>query len=128
MTTKSINKTKERDYSLDFLRGLAVIFMVITHVFALFYKGPNPIMDWFIWWGATVCFTTFLFIFSVLYGLKLSKGGLDVKKELKRFGVILAGYYLIGFWVSLFWGEQTPLEVLLFIKQPEFVEFIIAFL
>ncbi|MCA9397283.1 DUF1624 domain-containing protein [candidate division WWE3 bacterium] len=116
-----------RDYSLDFLRGLAVIFMIITHVIAIFYTGNNNIIDWFEWWGATICFTTFLFVFSVLYGLKLSKDTIDTTKQVKRFVTILISYYAIALWVSLFYKDYSITNILLFVEQPEFTEFIITF-
>lgn len=126
-----------RDRSLDFLRGTAIFFMISTHAIGVFYNGNNPIIEWISWWGGTVCFTIFLFVFAAVYGLKLHKGTLDTKHELKRALLILGAYYFIALWVYVFgvWKfgpvDQSFWRDIRSIFQLEkliyFTEFVIAF-
>jgi hypothetical protein len=76
--------------------------MIVTHVFSLFYSGNSFFWEWWIWWGATVCFTIFLFVFASLYGKKISSNSLQPVKEILRMGWLLLSYFLIGLYVQLF--------------------------
>lgn len=121
-----------RDYSLDFLRGSAVFFMVITHVGGLFYFDKGTILDGLIWWGATVCFTIFLFVSAAVTGLLAKKDRLDSKKLLSRALYFLVMYFVVGIFIVFIekWGDNSIgdlLDVLLFVEIPEFVEFLLAF-
>lgn len=125
-----------RDRSLDFLRGTAIFFMIITHAIGVFYNGDNSVIQWISWWGGTVCFTIFLFVFAAVYGLKLHKGSLNTRHELRRAGITLIAYYTIAFWVYVFgvwkFGSMTNvvsdvLAILRLEKLMYFTEFIVAF-
>jgi peptidoglycan/LPS O-acetylase OafA/YrhL len=123
---------KRRDYSLDFLRGSAVLFMVITHVGGLFYFDKGTILDGMIWWGATVCFTIFLFVSAAVTGLLARKDKLSSNKLLSRAIYFLLMYFIVGIFIVIIegWGDvsiNNVLEVLLFVEIPEFVEFLLAF-
>jgi len=111
--------------------------MIITHAIGVFYNGNNAVIEWISWWGGTVCFTIFLFVFAAVYGLKLHKGELDVRHELKRAFVTLIAYYAIALWVfvfgewkfgpvdSSFWSDIFA--ILRLEKLMYFTEFILAF-
>ena len=125
----------KRDTSLDFLRGNAIFFMILTHVIVLHYQGDNPTIQFFSWWGGTVCFTIFLFVFSAVIGLKLAAGKFNVWRELLRSLILLIGYYVVAIWVYFFNEghvdsatiSRIP-DILTLRLQPEYVEFIIAFM
>lgn len=72
---------RTRDRSLDFLRGLAVFLMILTHVNAVFYNKTGTLLDGVTWLGATVCFTMFLFVSGVIMGMSLDGG--DAQKNQK---------------------------------------------
>ncbi|HLD96614.1 MAG TPA: heparan-alpha-glucosaminide N-acetyltransferase domain-containing protein [Patescibacteria group bacterium] len=81
-----------RDLSIDFLKGTAVLFMIVTHVNAFFYDGRLPWLNFWTWWGATICFISFVFAYGLGYGTRLARGPLDRKSTLKRLFTLLTGY------------------------------------
>ncbi|MCA9390506.1 DUF1624 domain-containing protein [candidate division WWE3 bacterium] len=95
-----------RDLSIDILRGFAVLFMIVTHSIVLFYSGTARLLDFWVWWGATICYSSFLFAFSAVYGMKLSNGNIDPLKHLKRATILFIGYYLLAMWAYA-WLEKT---------------------
>ncbi|NTV31491.1 acyltransferase [candidate division WWE3 bacterium] len=124
-----------RQPALDFLRGCAIFFMICTHVIVLHYQGTNPIIHFFSWWGGTVCFTIFLFVFSAVYGMKIAQQKVNLRKEIKRLLLMLVGYYLIAAWVHIFKAGnihpetiQRINQIIRFELQPEYTEFIVAFM
>lgn len=121
----TINK---RDYSIDFVRGIAIILMIFTHVNGLMYLNPVAPLDWITFAGATVCFSLFLFCFSYIYGIKAEKG-YKYLKEIKRLFIILFVYYFLGFFAFFFLNGEFAniLKILSFQIFPEFTEFLIAF-
>lgn len=127
----SSSKKKRIEY-LDFIRGLAVVFMIITHVSAIFWDGGEGFVETLTWWGAAVCFTTFLFVSSVIYGIKLSAGSLKFNKELRRSLGILGGYYLVAVILGLISKEVVLsvsglIDVAVFKVVPVYTEFILPF-
>lgn len=125
-------KTK-RDPSLDLVRGVAVSLMILTHVSGLFYGGSTGIIDFFTWWGATVCFTMFLFVSASTVGIKIQLGKVDKKRILKRFFSLMLIYYTTAYVLSIIrFGDNgslsTLINVLLFREIPEFTEFMLAFI
>ncbi|MBN2100380.1 acyltransferase family protein [Candidatus Dojkabacteria bacterium] len=125
-------KKKERDYSLDFLRGMAVVFMVLTHVNAVLYKGYSTLFSTITWWGATICYTTFLFVFGAVYGIKIQKEKMDRIRMLKRATIFLIIYFASAFSVILVkYGIGGLLEnigdILFLSNIPEFTEFLLPF-
>ncbi|MCA9392307.1 hypothetical protein KC614_03835 [candidate division WWE3 bacterium] len=123
-----------RDETLDFLRGSAVLFMIVCHAFVLLYSGKLLVMDLLVFWGATVCFTIFLFVFSVIYARKINNGRLQLSKELRRVLTFIVGYFIVAFWV-VFWsfpdvikdGAYWVFRVLSLYYMPAFTEFVITF-
>ena len=124
--TKAI--ISQRDHSIDFARGIAIILMVFTHVNGLMYLEPKAPLDWITFAGATVCFSLFLFCFSYAYGLKAEKG-YHYFKEIKRILLILLVYFILGFIAYFFLhGEIVNIvKLITFQVFPEFTEFLIAF-
>lgn len=133
MSNKNIARNlSSRDQALDFLRGNAIIFMVLTHVIVLFYQGLSPTLSLLSWWGGTVCFTIFLFVFSSVIGLKLSKKIINTSKELNRSIKLLLGFYIVAICVHLFINNSGNLndlsDILIYKNLLEFTEFILAFI
>jgi peptidoglycan/LPS O-acetylase OafA/YrhL len=141
---KSIKDSKTanfgRDYSLDFLRGLAVFFMIVTHVNTVFFAAGEGVLDVFTWWGATVCFTTFLFVSGAVSGILLKKGKLRAKRLMSRGVKLLGIYYLVALLGILITGGnhdlvsvggksfwEIMLGILILDQIPLFIEFILAF-
>jgi hypothetical protein len=122
---------RNRDLTIDFLRGTAVLLMIITHVNGLFDGSHIFILDRFTFTGATVCFTTFLFCSSVIYGLKLSKGSISKDSLLRRVGKILLVYYILAFFITIITtGIPTFRQIFslfIFEELPVFIEFLLAF-
>ena len=125
----------KRDNRLDFIRGSAVVFMIICHALVFLYEGPSPVIEFFIYWGATVCFTMFLLVFGVLYGMKYAKGSFDSVKELRRALTFFIGYLGMGAWVY-FWqqtniGKSIQISELIDLvstkMMSEYTEFVFAF-
>ena len=121
-----------RDLSIDFLKGTAVIFMILTHVNAFFYSGRLPGLNFWTWWGATICFVTFVFAYGLGYGTRLTQGPLDRKNTLKRLFTLLAGYFAVAAPVYLIWFGNPPtlaglVKVFLIQEIPAFTEFMLAF-
>jgi hypothetical protein len=120
-----------RDKSIDFLRGTAILFMTITHVNALYYQGSNEIMHFFTTIGATICFSIFLFCSSYIIGLKI-KAGKEISKRkvlVKSFKTYLV-YILISLLVLITYYKQFSVknlfEIIFIINPPEFAEFLIS--
>lgn len=131
--SNKVGQSKKIRYPmLDFLRGIAVFFMICTHANGTFWDGSNLIMDFLTWWGAVVCFTMFLFLFGAIYGIKSDTGKLDRRKMLRRGLYFLGSYYVLAF-ILVFLREgfsellKEVLDILIFIKIPEFVEFVLPF-
>ncbi len=122
--------TPHRDHSLDFLRGMAVILMIVTHVNGFFYEESGTVLDFFTWLGATVCFSTFLFVNGSVSGMTIKKGTMSWKRALNRSLQLLGLYYFIAL-VMAFFNESILLtagnlfQILTFRIVPEFTEFII---
>lgn len=121
-----------RDHSLDFLRGSAVLFMVIAHVNAVFYDKPGTILDTGTWWGATVCFTIFLFVSASVTGIQIKLDKFLPQKVLKRSFSLLIVYFATAFVLTLLNTDtdltlRTAIDILTFKNVPEFTEFLIPF-
>jgi hypothetical protein len=91
---------KNRAFELDFLRGTGVFFMIITHVNSVFFKGNWSILEFFTWWGATVCFTIFLFVSGAISSILIFKNKIKLKKALKRSVKIMLIYYLLSLLIN----------------------------
>ena len=85
---RSKKNSSKREDSLDILRGLAVIFMVLAHTIAFLHTKSNSILNFFQEFGDTVCFTTFLFVSytekNVAFSFKASRKGNKRTKHKKH--------------------------------------------
>jgi len=120
-----------RDQSIDFLRGTAILFMTITHVNALYYQGENEIMHFFTTIGATICFSIFLFCTSYIIGLKIKKGEeISKRKILDKSLKTYLVYILISVLVLITYYKQFSIKdlfsIIFIINPPEFAEFLIS--
>lgn len=133
MASKSF--AKNRDISIDLLRGSVVLLMIITHTNALFYATDNVgWLGFFTWLGATVCFTAFLFCSGAVYGMKFSDKSYKFTFERlwQRVIYIMSGYYVSAFAVVILSQQSIPsfnevMRVIFLIDVPIFTEFIVAF-
>jgi hypothetical protein len=125
-------QTHHRDHSLDFLRGSAVFLMIVTHVNAFFYGETGTWLDAVTWWGATVCFTVFLFVSGAISGMTIKKGTMTRFRAFMRGFSLLGVYYILAFLMAFF-NENfsstigTTINILTFRIIPEFTEFLLPF-
>lgn len=117
----------KRERVLDFLRGIAIPSMILTHVISLIYSGDNQVLDYALMWGVNISYPVFLFAFAFIYGRKLEAGKFNWQKELKRALAILGIYLLLAFYVNLFLNTTDYLDLLLIKDLPEYVDFLPAF-
>lgn len=123
----------KRDLSLDFLKGSAVLFMILTHVNAFFYNGTSSWMNFWTWWGASMAFVTFVFAYGVGYRKHIEKKSLDRPQILRRLGLLAIGYFLTAIWVDWIWFDKPAeladlFQVLTLQEIPAYTEFMLAFL
>lgn len=91
-------KKKKRDFSLDMLRGLAILTMVFSHSIYFFHNDSNKVLLLLREAANTITFTTFLFVSaSVLYISYLKKSEGKRLKLLKKAFTLLCVYYLLAF-------------------------------
>jgi peptidoglycan/LPS O-acetylase OafA/YrhL len=131
--TKVKDGKHNRDHSLDVLRGMAVLFMVIAHVNAVFYRQPGTILDTFTWWGVTICFSVFLFVSASVFGLKAAKKKMSVERTLFRSATLLLVYYAMAAFLTAIdtstgLSVGTLADIVIFKHIPEYTEFLIPFI
>ncbi|MFC1780555.1 acyltransferase family protein [Patescibacteria group bacterium] len=138
MKTKIKNK---REVSLDMLRGIAVLLMVLAHTIAFVYTGENSFLNSVKKFGDTVCFTIFLLVSgasSYLAYIRVANTKWKQKKKvlIRRLVKLLLGYYLVAlisslsdfsFPISSDWLENM-FQILFFIKVPGYTEFLLPFI
>jgi peptidoglycan/LPS O-acetylase OafA/YrhL len=143
MTTAGLpnNKNRNREPSLDFIRGIAVILMILAHAIYIFYKGSDPILNLLVRTGNTIVFTLFLFTSAAATYIAFAKDAIPVtqnirQKILSRTSVLLGGYYIIAI-ISSFTSAksgstngiiQILADVFLLRNVPSFAEFLIPFI
>lgn len=128
----SIKLHTTRNKSVDFLRGTAIILMLVTHINSFFLDNNDSILDYVTWAGATLCFTIFLFCFGFGYGHKMTyEKKLDRSKNLKRSLILLLSYYVTAITAQFLLTNSISLRDILsifsFTLQPPFTEFMIPF-
>lgn len=121
-------KKNKRVLKVDFLRGLAILSMILTHVVALLYKGDSAFMGGAILWGVDISYFTFLFLFAYIYGMKISKNSVNNTKEVKRAISIYVVYLLLAFWIWIFIPSRIDwMGAITFRILPEFIDFLPSF-
>lgn len=128
-----------REYSIDILRGIAVLLMISAHVLFFFHNGQSSILNFTQKIGDTFAFIVFLFISGVvsfiLFELKKDKKAELKSKILKRIIILVFGYYITAIisnfkqydFTSDAWIFQV-LEIIIFKNVPGFTEFMIPFI
>ncbi len=132
-----------RDISLDFVKGILAILMVLSHV-GTALRGDNPINPWL---GPVLSFIDIITFTSLFFlsgaGLYLATLRHDISEEefalvkpklFKKALKILAGYYflaIISDFSNIFASAGSVLsgllQILLFYKIPEYTEYLLAF-
>ncbi len=128
---KSASKSKRIAY-IDFLRGLAIFLMLVTHINGFFLFNNEKPLDYITYFGATVCFVIFLFCFGFGYGIKLGKDkSVSFKKHIKRSAILLSVYYFSAFVMELFLSNgldwASIQRILILAHQPEYTQFLLTF-
>jgi len=106
--------------------------MILTHVLAFFYDRSYAWLTFFIGWGATICYVTFVFAYGIGYGKRLLKGLLNPGETIRRLAVLLLGYYFIASWVYSIWADRILnldefFKIVFFIELPAYTEFLPTF-
>lgn len=128
-----------REHSLDIMRGIAVIVMIIAHCIAFFKSGTNEALESIMKFGDAIAFVVFLTVFSgvffIYYRHKRSDWGRTKPKMLKRIIQLILAYYLCAF-VSYLghynfsdntWIKEV-ISILGFTLTPGYTEFIVSFI
>lgn len=130
-------KQNQRELTVDILRGITVLLMILAHTIGFIHNGANPILIFLNRFGDTICFTAFLFLsgISVYLGFLSKKNEPDLKiKVFRKTFSLLIGYYLISF--ITFYKDFIPLtlsvpthvyKIIFFINVPSYAEFLITF-
>ncbi len=137
---KVLKKEKIDIRSLDWLRSIAILLMVFTHVTSIFYSFKNDnFIEYISLAGGTLCFTLFLFVsggstYISTDGFEKVKGSKIVRKSLN----ILLVYYLtatISLWafnlgfpgeISIEWVREF-VRLFFFQKIPPYTEYLLPF-
>jgi hypothetical protein len=129
--SSEIETTKNRDYSIDILKGFATISMVLAHVIA--FAGQTTIIQVAIQYLINL-FAFPLFIFSFGYTTQMSYFGETIryKAALLTAARLVLAYYISALTYFLFIEAdasniQGLWDILTFNTVPLFSEFIVAF-
>jgi len=133
--------SKNRDNSLDILRGIAVVAMILAHTIAFFHTQESEFMNILKYFGDTITFTTFLLVSgAVLYFAYISIDNKAWKQKrsivFERIAKLLIGYYVVAIISTLRDFPFPPnsewifhlLKIFLFVKVPGYTEFLIPFI
>lgn len=138
---KTRKAIKDRDTSLDLVRGIAVLLMLFAHSVVFFNFNQNPLLRIVGQFGDMVVFSTFLFVSgAVSYVAYLSVSDTTWKQKRSRllmraFRMLLV-YYLIGIIGSFKYWQGQPItslprilmEILTFTQVPSYSEFLVPFI
>lgn len=137
---KKEDAPSQRELTLDILRGVAVILMIVAHAVVFFHDRSNSFLNFLTSSGDTLAFTTFLFVSGAVGYLTVSNKKKAVfeqrEKQLRRVFNFLFGYYLLAF-VITFPSIDKSLsphlirdiyEIIFFVNVPIYTEFMIPFI
>ena len=122
---------KQRDKSIDFMRSLLVVFMIMAHVVQFFYLGKFA--DLFSDYVDLTTFSGFMFAFGfVSYKAYISRNSTELFKRLShRFLLTLFAFYLSGIAYTLLvandFSFKSIIKILLLQKIPAYSEFLVSF-
>lgn len=98
--TSRANKKRRRDLSLDLLKAIAIVLMILAHSVAFFYNGDEAWMKSLQRVGDTICFTIFLFASGVssYFAYFYKKKPMQEKRKslLRRIWILIFGYYIVA--------------------------------
>lgn len=140
-THPKIDLANRRNQTLDIIRGVTIILMIVAHCIDYFYSGNSLGLQVLADWIKAVAFTTFLFVsgaalwISALDKLDTAAEEYYVRRKLFKRGVqLLLVYYFVGLfaWAPQLFSNFTPQWDLLwkFLSLqalPGLLEFILAF-
>lgn len=136
---KANQNNKKRIFSIDLIRAVAIILMVLAHTIAFIYSGDNKILHFFHKFGNTICFTVFLLASGAsTYLAYIDSNNWKQKRKnlIRRTFSLLLGYYIVAT-VSSFnqfdWPPsgnwlETLSSIFIFIKVPGYTEFLVTFI
>ncbi len=134
-------KQKKREFSLDFVKGVAVLTMIMAHSVAFFSNASTPTLSLLQKFGDTVSFTMFFFASAgSIYLAYLNCSDEDfikikAKKIKKRLLNLVLLYYVVAFISSLRYIETSffgilkhIIKILFFLDLPGYTEFLLPFI
>ncbi len=131
------NKPLRREYSLDILRGIAVLLMLSAHFVYFLHKGDNIFLSKIQGVGDTLAFVTFLFVSGAVTYLTLHRKKSQWRKTqiglINRIIFLLLGYYVAAIISSLHrfgtatWTTQL-FDIFTLREVPGFTEFMLPFI
>lgn len=133
-------KKKNRDLSLDYIRGFAVFIMILAHTIHFFHTETNQYLRFLEGVGNTLAFTIFLFVAGAATYLAYLKNEERWKEKrnriFRRIIYLIIGYYVIALaskissftWPPSIEWLKTIGNVAVFLDVPGFTEFIIPFI
>ncbi|MDO8513543.1 MAG: acyltransferase family protein [bacterium] len=134
------NSKPARDYSLDIIRGIVVLIMIIAHAIDFYHDGSSTFLHYLVISINTITFTIFLFLSGAIAYLVYLKNHYSEKTLFhhigRRLGLLLGSYYVLVcislfdkiISASLYDQLRLILDVLLFRNVPSYTEFLIPFL
>jgi len=125
----------KRNNTIDIVRGIAVILMVIAHSLVIFNGPTIRAFDLFSKGVDIVAYSTFLFISGAATYLATIKPRLSNKRITTKYIKLikmLVVYYIVAFFIALYYIDTctfnsivtTLIRVLLFIDIPSYTEFL----
>ena len=123
-----------RDRSVDKLRGIAILCMVIAHTLFFLNTMPSRTLHEVLYFGNNAAFTTFLFCYGIGLYLNFTRKPLTYEKYFKRLTILILAYYAIAFpafyyfWGPSAFGFRAIIKIITFVTIPYFSEFMIPFI
>lgn len=125
------DKMKQRDKSIDLMKSILVVQMIIAHITFFFSrKGQMSLLGIY---TNLVVFSGFMFTFGyVCYKAYIAKSNVKLEKHLlKRFVITIIAYYISGLAYTVLvdgtFNLRILVRILCFQKIPKYSEFLLSF-
>ncbi len=131
----------KREPLLDFLRGIAVLLMILAHSIYFFHNDSSDLLRIIARSSNAVVFTIFLFVSgaSLYFSFLKNNEGINFQKAfqiIKRCLYLLAGFYIVSIAAVLkdinFFDfnslSRVYFEIFTFMKFPRFSEFLLPYI